>query len=273
MTPEPMIMTQLPGQAPANPHGHWVTADGKLIVTPNVNTSDIGLYNTETGDIVARTTSGGVFPEAPHPLAVGVGVDKIYTTNLLDHSMNVTGYDGTLIKIINLIADYDPVSPTGPDTVKDRDGDGLATVGVLPIQTPVDPTGRVVVTANTGGTITIIDTKLDKVVAMLPCDPGCHGVNFGAKLGGGYYAYVTSKFSNQLIVVDIDLNNPANSSIAGRISMVADKKVPTDDKVVGLAGTGGQGIYAIPNIYNGWVQNLPDAWKANLTAAQLDPVQ
>ena len=273
MTPEPMIMTQLPGQTAAAPHGHWVTADGKLIVTPNVNTSDIGLYNTDTGDIVARTTSGGVFPEAPHPLAVGVGVDKIYTTNLLDHSMNVTGYDGTLIKTINLIADYDPVSPTGPDTVKDRDGDGLATVGVLPIQTPVDPTGRVVVTANTGGTITIIDTKLDKVVAMLPCDPGCHGVNFGAKLGGGYYAYVTSKFSNQLIVVDVDLNNPANSSIAGRISMVADKKVPTDDKVVGLAGTGGQGIYAIPNIYNGWVQNLPDAWKANLTAAQLDPVQ
>lgn len=150
MSPEPMIMTQLPGQIPANPHGHWVTADGKLIVTPNVNTSDIGLYNAATGKIVARTSSGGVFPEAPHPLAVGVGVDKIYTTNLLDHSINVTGYDGTKIKTINLIADYDPVSPTNPDTVKDRDEDGLATVGVLPIQTPVDPTGRVVVTANTG---------------------------------------------------------------------------------------------------------------------------
>ena len=102
---------------------------------------------------------------------------------------------------------------------------------MLPIQTPVDPTGRVVVTANTGGTITIIDTKLDKVVAMLPCDPGCHGANFGAKLGGGYYAYVTSKFSNQLIVVDVDLDNPANSSIAGRISLVANNSVPSDDKV------------------------------------------
>jgi len=272
MEPEPMIMTQLPGQTAAGPHGHWVTPDGKLIVTPNVNTSDIGLYDTATGGIVARTTAGGVFPAAPHPLAVGVSVDKIYTTNLLDHSMNITDFDGKLIKTINLIADYDPVSPTGPDTVKDRDGDGLVTVGVLPIQTPVDPTGRVVVTANTGGSITIIDTHLDKVVAMLPCDPGCHGVNFGAKKGGGYYAYVTSKFSNELIVVDVDLNNPANSSIAGRISMVADNSVPADDKIVKLAGTGGQGIYAIPNIYNGWVQNLPDQWKANLTAAQLDPV-
>ena len=272
MEPEPMIMTQLPGQAAAGPHGHWVTPDGKLIVTPNTNTSEIGLYDTTTGGIVARTAAGGVFPAAPHPLAVGVSVDKVYTTNLLDHSMNITDFHGKLIKTINLIADYDPVSPTGPDTVKDRDGDGLVTVGVLPIQTPVDPTGRVVVTANTGGSITIIDTHLDKVVAMLPCDPGCHGVNFGAKKGGGYYAYVTSKFSNELIVVDVDLNNPANSSIAGRISMVSDNSVPADDKIVKLAGTGGQGIYAIPNIYNGWVQNLPDHWKANLTAAQLNPV-
>jgi hypothetical protein len=107
---------------------------------------------------------------------------------------------------------------------------------------------------------------------MLPCDPGCHGANFGAKLGGGYYAYVTSKFSNQLIVVDVDLDNPANSSIAGRISLVADNSVPSDDTITKLAGTGGQGVYAIPNIYNGWVQNLPDSWKANLTAAQLNPV-
>ena len=272
MTPEPMIMTQLPGQTAAAPHGHWVTPNGKLIVTPNVNTSDTGLYDVATGKIVARTPAGGIFPEAPHPLAVGLGVDKIYTSNLLDHSINVSDFEGKMLKTINLIADYDPVSPTGPDTAKDRDGDGLVTLGVLPIQTPVDPTGRVVVTANTGGTITIIDTKLDKVVAMLPCDPGCHGANFGAKLGGGYYVYVTSKFSNQLIVVDVDLDNPANSSIAGRISLVANNSVPSDDKVTKLAGTGGQGIYAIPNVYNGWVQNLPDSWKANLTAAQLNPV-
>lgn len=78
---------------------------------------------------------------------------------------------------------------------------------------------------------------------------------------------------NQLIVVDVDLNNPANSSIVGRISLVAGNGVPSDDTVSSLAGMGGQGIYAIPNIYNGWVQNLPDSWKAGLTSAQLNPVQ
>jgi hypothetical protein len=55
------------------------------------------------------------------------------------------------------------------------------------------------VTANTlTATITIIDTATDTLVAVLPCSAGCHGVNFGAKKGGGYYAYVSSKFSNDL---------------------------------------------------------------------------
>jgi hypothetical protein len=42
------------------------------------------------------------------------------------------------------------------------------------------------------------------LVAMVTCDPGFHGVNFGAKKNGGYYAYVTSKFFNRLIVLDYD---------------------------------------------------------------------
>ncbi|MCP5244963.1 MAG: multicopper oxidase domain-containing protein [Burkholderiales bacterium] len=272
-TPDSSIPTQLPGQIPANPHGHWITPDGKII-TPNINTSDTGFYDGSTGNILARPAAGADGLHGPHPIAIGIGVNKVYTSNLLQHSMDVYDFDGNRIKTINLIADYDPVSPTGPTTLTDKDGDGLITAGVLPIQTPVDPTGRVVVTANTGGTITLIDTSIDQVVAMLPCDPGCHGVNFGAKAGGGYYAYVSSKFSNRLIVVDPDPNNDGNFSdaiIAGTISM-ADNSATTDDAVVSLAGMGGQGVLPIPNVYNGWVQNLPDNWKNGLTEAQMNPV-
>lgn len=58
------------------------------------------------------------------------------------------------------------------------------------------------VTANTlTGTILLIDQRTDTVVKMFGCDPGCHGVQYGAKQGGGYYAYVSSKFSNSLIIV------------------------------------------------------------------------
>jgi plastocyanin len=275
-TPDVSMPTQLAGQVPANPHGHWITPDGK-IVTPNINTADTGFYNGNTGEILARPAAGGNFPHGPHPIAIGVAlgsVNKVYTANLLDHSLSVYDLDGNPITTINLIADYDPISPTGPDTLMDRDGDGLVTAGVLPIQTPADPTGRVVVTANTGGSITIVDTSLDKVVAMLPCDPGCHGVNFGAKAGGGYYAYVSSKFSNRLIVVDPDPNGDgdfADAVIAGTIAM-ADNTAKTDDAVVSLAGQGGQGVLAIPNIYDGWVQNLPAKWTGGLTPSQRNAV-
>ncbi len=257
--PETMMPTQLPGQPPANPHGHWITSDGTKIVTPNINTSDAGIYNVSDGSIVSRTPTGGNLPAGPHPIAIGMAKDKFYVANLLDSSLNVIdNTTGALITTINLIANYPLATPPTGD------------FGLLPIQTPVDPTGRVVVTANTGGQITIVDTATDTLVKQLACDPGCHGVNFGAKLGGGYYAYVTSKFSNRLIVVDPDPNNDGDFSdadIAGTISMV-DNTATTDDAVTGLAGMGGQGIYAIPNVYDGWVQHLPADWQTDLTNEQ-----
>ncbi len=83
----------------------------------------------------------------------------------------------------------------------------------------MSPDIKVVITGHTlTGTITIIDAVTDTLVAMVPCDPDCHGVNFGAKAGGGYYAYINSKFSNRLIVMDYDPNgdgNVADDVIAG----------------------------------------------------------
>ncbi len=102
----------------------------------------------------------------------------------------------------------------------------MSTSGALPIQTPVSPNGKYVVTANTlTGTISIIDTDTDELVKVLPCSAGCHGVNFGAKDGGGYYAYVSSKFSNDLLIVDPDKNNdgnPSDAEIVGRVILVED---------------------------------------------------
>lgn len=190
--------------------------------------------------------------------------------DLLDSTITVIdSKTGTVIKTINLLANYDPISGaiTGP-------------VGALPIQTPVSPNGRYMVTANTlTATITIlaIDPQIpsgDTVVAMLPCDPGCHGVQFGAKKGGGYYAYVSSKFSNEMIVVDPDPNHdgdPSDATIAGRIPLVSSRGTARDDAITGNGGMGGQGVLAIPVVYNGWVQNLPAFWKDQLTADQQNP--
>ncbi len=267
-----MMPTQAHGHTSASPHGHWVSADGSKIITPNINTGDVGIYAAD-GDIQSRTATGQGAPGA-HPIAIGMMPDssKIYATNLLHHSLSVLdGHTGELIKTINLIADYNPI--TGE--ISDLNHDGVTAVGVLPIQTPVSPDGKAVVIAATGGQILVIDTKTDKIVAMFGCDPGCHGANFGAKKNGGYYAYVTSKFSNRLTVVDVDPNGDgdlSDATIAGYVSLVDNGSNAKDDTVSGLPGFGGQGVLAIPNVYNGWVQNLPEEWKSDLTTAQKDPV-
>ncbi len=75
--------------------------------------------------------------------------------------------------------------------------------------------------------------------------------------------------------MDVDPNGDGDISdvkIAGYIALVDNGNNAKDDTVSGLPGFGGQGVLAIPNVYNGWVQNLPEDWKSGLTAAQRDPV-
>lgn len=256
------------------PHAHWMGHDGKSMVTPNSNTNDSTLFDFNTYTIKNQQDTG------PLPIAASLTPDgtKAYVSNYLGHNTSVMcGPAGTpatcngkqpgeKIKDIALLlnGNYSPTTGeiTGP-------------IGGLPIQTPVSPDGKFVITGNTlTGTITIIDAKTDTLVKMIPCDPGCHGVNFGAKKRGGYYAYVTSKFANRLIVLDYDPNNDGNADdaeIAGAV-VLANDNVPKDDKITGNKGQGGQGVLPVPNVYNGWVQELPIGYRAQLTRQQRNPI-
>ena len=103
-------------------------------------------------------------------------------------------------------------------------------------------------------------------------------MNFGAKKGGGYYAYVSSKFSNDLIVLDPDPNDDGNRRRQHRgphhlLDRRRGSDVKTDDTVTANAGMGGQGVLPIPLVYNGWVQKLPHPWKKQLTPKQLNPIK
>lgn len=253
-----------------NAHAHWMSHDAKTMVTPNVLSDDSTQYNFKTNTIEAILPVSGPFS---HPIATGMMPDasKYYVASLLDSTIAVIDM-GTrhVIKHINLIEHYNPVSGviSGP-------------VGALPIQTPVSPNGKNMVTANTlTGTITIVDTRpglatTDEVVAMLPCDPGCHGVQYGAKKGEGYYAYVASKFSNRLLVVDPDPNgdgDPSDAKIVGKVGLFSAGTTLKDATITGNPGMGGQGILPIPLVYNGWVQNLPASWSNQLTPAQRNPI-
>ncbi|HJS63858.1 MAG TPA: beta-propeller fold lactonase family protein [Nitrososphaeraceae archaeon] len=256
-----VIPMQFPGQDPSHPHGHWMSADDRYMVTPDEFTGTATIYNMMEDKIVGKVKTGH------SPIAVGMTPDgsKSYIADFFDSTVSVVDTaNGTLIKKINLLENYDAIS-----------GKVSGPIGFLPIQTPVSPDGQYIVTANTGSaTITIIDTETNELVKELPCSAGCHGVNFGAKKDGGYYAYVTSSFSNDLVIVDGDPNNdgdPMDAELAGRISLVGSPETQVDDKVKALAGTGGMGVLPIPIIYNGWVQNLPEEWKTKLTEEQQNP--
>lgn len=244
-----------------NPHAHWMSHDGDLMVTPNVFDNNSSQYKFSNDTKILR-------PTGALPIATGMTPDsqKAYIANLLDSTITVIRTDtNTPVGSINLLANYNPISGAinGP------------AVGALPIQTPVSPDGKSMVTANTlSGTITIVDPVTDTVVKLLPCDPGCHGVQYGAKQGGGYYAYVSSKFSNALLVVGFGQNgNAADAEIVGRILLTATGATAKDANITGLAGMGGQGIMPIPNVYNGWVQQLPQEWKDQLHSTHLNPLQ
>jgi len=265
-----ITMSVGPGAKQTQPHAHWMGYDGKSMATPNSNTNDSTLFDFNEYVIMGKEATGAL------PIAAGMMPDssKYYVSNYLGHTTSVMCgpvniiqgcIPGKKIKDIDLLlnGNYDPA--TGPLG---------GPIGALPIQTPVSPDGKFVITGNTlTGTITIIDTKTDTLVKMIPCDPGCHGVNFGAKKGGGYYAYVTSKFANRLIVLDYDPNNDGNvddAVVAGAV-VLANDNVPKDDKIIGNKGQGGQGVLPVPNVYNGWVQELPIPYKAQLTKEQRNP--
>jgi len=246
-----------------HPHAHWMSADGKTMVTPNAFTADSSIFDFPSN----HTTS--IVPTGAIAIATGMMPDasKYYVANFLDSTITVIQTQtGNVLGTINLLEHYNPFTGaiSGP-------------VGGLPIQTPVSPDGRYMVTANTlTATILITDTKTDTVVNMLHGEPGTHGVQFGAKKGGGYYAYVANKFANVLTVVDADPNGDGDfrdAAIVGRVLLTAGTTTPTDDRIVGNAGMGGQGVLAIPIPYNGWVQQLPESWKSLLTPSQINPMQ
>jgi DNA-binding beta-propeller fold protein YncE len=250
---------------PGQPHAHWMSSDGHTMVTPNSNTNDSTTVHVVPGTIEPKVNTGWL------PIASGMMPDasKYYVSNYLSSTISVIALKTphpTLIKNIDLLANYDPIS-----------GTVTGGVGALPIQTPVSPNGKWVFTANTlTATVTIIDTATDTLVKSLPCDAGCHGVNFGAKAGGGYYVYVSSKFSNVMLVIDPDPNgdgNAADAAIVGRVLLTAGKGTKADDVVSGNAGMGGQGVLPIPLVYNGWVQNVPDTAEfKGLTCEQRNPL-
>ncbi|HEY2705966.1 MAG TPA: copper oxidase [Candidatus Dormibacteraeota bacterium] len=293
----------LPGEGIAHPHAHWLSPDGNTAVAPNANFDSASLFNLNANDpnlsITKRTFVGSI----PIATAMSSTADRAYSAGLMSNNIvciSMAGpacHDGGRLvdsKNISLTKGYDYVSglmsgtsgiPIELPPLSADSGSSAMGPGFLPIQNAVSPDNRVMLVANAvSGTISVIDIARDEVVKVLPCDPGCHGVNWGAKKGGGYYGYVTSKFANITSVVDSDPAGDGDISkvaVVGRFLTDTDSGTKTDvspKKLQGLRGQyttdgmGGQGVLGLPIAYNGWVQRLPDGLKAGLTCQQRDPM-
>lgn len=259
-----------PDEKVAHPHAHWMSGDAKWMATPNVN-----LYNASLVDIKKGTFKHK--PTGEFPIATGMNPrgTKTYMADFLGATMSCFSNVGKQCvadngrkvanKRIDLWKNYDPV--------KGASGD----FGGLPIQVAVSPDNAGGVMANTlTSKLTVFDPKTDKITGWLDCDAGCHGVNFGAKKGGGYYAYITNKFANVIQVVDVDPDgngSPADAAVVGKLLADADAGTDVDDEVADFNGFGGQGVMTVPLAYEGWVQRAPrNAVNNQLTCAQRNPV-
>ena len=252
----------------SHPHGHWISANGQYIVTPNFFSGDASIINLNTNPVTITNV-----PTGAAPIATGMTNDPVgkffYTADFLGNSFTkIDTVSGTAVKTIGVIEGSVGVG-------------GVPTLTGIPIQTPVDPDNKFMVTAHVlNSKITVLDVDVDdvtdsdgdgdvhddKIVAVLDCEPGCHGVQWGAKEGGGYFAYVSNKFSNALLVVDPDPNNDgsgADAAVVGKINLSKEASTEVDDRIIGYSGMGGQGVLAIPNVYPGWLTETESFCSAN----------
>ena len=129
--------------------------------------------------------------------------------------------------------------------------------------------------------VAIIDTTTDQVVAFVPTPAGTHGVNWGAKLGGGYYAMLqTSTRTCLQLSIPIRMGT-ATEQMRLWLGTVL---LANGSKGAGVTdGTGGQGVKPLPMTHDGWIQPTValsgsgqlsaevEGWISKLTPEQKDP--
>jgi DNA-binding beta-propeller fold protein YncE/plastocyanin len=291
-----IIDSEPTGQGKTHPHGHWLTCGlGDRTIVPNVfkgigPAGSISIMDTASGAVLREFVQNPSDPlTAPllMPIAVGEchvnGVAKAYVANAVSGKVTAINVDTQTI-LGHIPVTLAPDGQTGLDIFHTLQA---------PIQTPVSPNERWAATAvlsltnvdrpptNSADHVAIIDTTTDQVVAFVPTPAGTHGVNWGAKLGGGYYAYVTNQHANVLTIIDPDPNgddNGADAAVVGTILLANRSRGAgaTD-------GTGGQGVKPLPMTHDGWIQPTValsgtgqlsrevEGWIRRLTPEQKDP--
>jgi DNA-binding beta-propeller fold protein YncE/plastocyanin len=284
------------GNGRNHPHAQWLTCGaGDRTIVPNVfkgigPAGSISILDTASGSILKEFRQNPNDPlTAPllMPIAAGEchvdGVHKAYVANLVSGMVTVINVDSQTI-LRNVPVTLAPDGQTGLNIFHTLQG---------PIQTPVSPDEKWAATAvlslttvsrppvGSADHVAIIDTATDQVVKYVATPAGTHGVNWGAKRGGGYYAYVTNQHANVLTIIDPDPNGDGNGTDADAVGTILLRNGSVGAGATD--GTGGQGVKPLPMTHDGWIQPTVallgtgrlsaevEGWIRLLTPEQRDP--
>jgi YVTN family beta-propeller protein len=279
-----------------HPHGHWLTCGtGDRTIVPNVfkgigPAGSVSIIDTASGAVLRE------FRQNPNdrltaPLLMPIAVGECHVNDV--HKAYVANLVSGMVTVINV--DTRTITKNIPVTLAP---DGQTNLNIFhtlqgPIQTPVSPDGKWAATAvfsltnvnrpptNSADHVAIIDTTTDEVVAFVPTPAGTHGANWGAKRGGGYYAYVTNQHANVLTIIDPDPNGDGNGVDAAAVGTILLRNGSVGAGATD--GTGGQGVKPLPMTHDGWIQptvallgtgrlsSEVEGWIRLLTPAQKDP--
>lgn len=256
--PATSAMTQIHTFSPLDhPHGPWISCSGAgngggIMIWPAPMSNRIGFTNlpgTPNGPVTDRTIQ--VVPGV-YPVAVGARSDctKSYTTNAVSGTITVSDIlSGAPVHNIDLpiCLQCSILGVSAPHTT-------------VPVQIPVSPDNRYVMPAMAkAGQLAIIDANSDSVINVVDCGSGCHGANFGAKRGGGFYGYATMQYQDKVTVVDMNTAQKAGDiplNIRSILTLQGLTPLGSPSTIAIASGKGGgMGVAAFP---------LPTPWHLGL---------
>ncbi len=181
------------------PHGNWLSMDGKRMAVAHTEGGGISVWDAvEMQKLWEKATD-------PLPLMAGISEDGKFAWVASFATGKFTAYNADTAEVV---AEFK--------------------VGKNPVQSIPSPDGRFIVVALSGdGAAAIVNAATFELVKTLPSGPGAHGVYYGPKQGGGWYAYVSNKFVPWVTVIDMDL-----LEIAGYVPLPKES-------------LGGQGVLAV----------------------------
>jgi YVTN family beta-propeller protein len=284
------------GNGRNHPHGHWLTCGtGDRTIVPNVfkgigPAGSVSIIDTASGAVLREFRQNPNDPLTA-PLLMPIAVGECHVNHV--HKAYVANLVSGMVTVINV--DTRTITKNVPVTLAP---DGQTNLNIFhtlqgPIQTPVSPDEKWVATAvfsltnvnrpptNSADHVAIIDTTTDQVVKFVPTPAGTHGVNWGVKRGGGYYAYVTNQHAKVLTIIDPDPNGDGNGVDAAAVGTILLRNGSVGAGATD--GTGGQGVKPLPMTHDGWIQPTVallgtgrlsqevEGWIRLLTPEQKDP--